>query len=112
MERYNIKAVHQSWDLYRTNNSWDNILVDISNIECENLLDDLYNWCDEAASASIPKMTIRKFFPKPYWTAQLTQSCNNREFFYEKYRRTKSARNIMLWKKFRAEHQKLLRDTK
>ena len=96
-ERYNIKAA--IWDLCRTNNAWDNIPVDISNIECENLLDDLYNRCDKAASASIPKMTIRKFFPKPYWTAQLTQSRNNREFFYEKYRHTKSARNIMLWKK-------------
>ena len=42
-------------------------------------------------------MTIRKFFAKPYWTAQLTQSRNNRESFYEKYRHTKSARNIMLW---------------
>ena len=109
-ERYNIKAA--IWDLYRTNNSWDNIPVDIRNIECENLLDDLYNRYDEAASASIPNVTIRKFFPKPYWTAQLTQSHSNREFFYEKYRHSKSARNIMLLKKSRAEHWKLLRDTK
>ena len=73
-EGYNIKA--GIWDLYRTNNAWDNIPVDISNIECENLLDDLYYRCDEAASASIPKMTIRKFFPKPYWTQnQQETSC-------------------------------------
>ena len=109
-ERYNIKAA--IWDLYITNNSWDNIPVDISNIECENPLHDLYNRCDEAASASIPKMTIIIFFPKPYWTAQLTQSRNNREVLYENYRHTKSPRNIMLWKKSRAQHRKLLRDTK
>ena len=64
VEKRYIKAA--IWDLYRTNNSWDNIPVDISNIECENLLDHLYNRCDEAASASINKMTIRKFFTKPY----------------------------------------------
>ena len=48
-----------------------------------------------------------------YWTRELTESQKNRKLLYERYRRIKSARNLILWKKLRAEHGScMLRDTK
>ena len=79
IEKYNIKATF--WNLYEASDAWNGIPMEVHNIDCASLLDDLYKRCCEAASTSIPNITII-FFPKPYWIAELTQSRRNREFLY------------------------------
>ena len=60
------------WNLYEAIDAWNGIPMEVHNIDCASLLDDLYKRCGEAASTSIPKVTIKKFFSKTYWTAELT----------------------------------------
>ena len=40
-ERYNIKAA--VWELYQASDAFNNIPEDVNNMDCESLLDDVYN---------------------------------------------------------------------
>ena len=71
-EWYNIKAA--VWELYQANDAFNNIPEDVNSMDCESLLDDVYNRCYKAANNAVPKITIKNFFPKPYWTRELTES--------------------------------------
>ena len=99
-----------NWDIYESSAAWDNLPEDItSNGEALQILYDRINFaCDEAIPSTIPT----KFFPKPWWTAELTQSKNRRERFYIIYRRKRSLQSAINWRKARAEHKNLVRKCK
>ena len=73
---YNIKAA--VWELYQASDAFNDNPEDVNSMDCESLLDEDYNRFYEAANNAAPKITIKNFFPKPYWTRELTASRKNR----------------------------------
>ena len=65
-----------------------------------------YNRLDKVAEAEIPIYTTGRFFPKPWWSAELTESYKERERTYHKGRARKSPQNKTQWKKMQAKHRK------
>ena len=52
------------------------------------------------------------FFPKPWWSAECLVSLRKRKLSYRIFRNTKSPRNMINWKKARAEHRQVVRKSK
>lgn len=96
----NYKAA--DWQSYENFSAWDNIppLEDVAQS-----VEDLYNRFNSAASATIPKVKMKKFFPKSWWSVALNTSLLKRETMYNTYRHNKSPQNLKRWKKARAEHR-------
>ena len=61
------------WEAYRRSTAWENML-DITEINDEDIISDLYNRLNEASRQSIPSFTPLKFYPKPLWTDKCDQS--------------------------------------
>ena len=77
-----------NWTLYTNSAAWVNLpQQDLSN---EDLLEDLYNRINAACEESIPTTIPTKFYPKPFWTQELTRTRNIRETLYQRYRRNKT----------------------
>jgi ribonuclease HI len=110
LPRLNIKRAN--WGLYAKNPTWQNIPEPNIDDPHESLLDSLYHKFDDAAHQAIPTTKHSKFYPKPYWTAELTVSRLNREKLYQKYRKRKSLHNAIGWKRARAEFRNLLKKTR
>ena len=53
-----------------------------------------------------------KFYPNPWWTDELKRSKEKRERFYQIYRRHRTERNIIAWKRIRSEHKNLVNKSK
>jgi ribonuclease HI len=93
------------WKTYKTSKAWNNIPEDVSDQQPTQLLSDFYDRINFAADESIPNITFGKFFPKPWWNAELTRTFNAREEAYKRYRNRKSPQNLVIWKMRRAEHR-------
>ena len=98
---YNIRKA--DWKLYRCCSTWRS-LPSVDDLSNEDLLEDLYSRFESANNFSIPKYTVKNYYPKPWWTPELTNSKKMREHAYRKYRRNRSPRNITTWKRLRAQH--------
>ena len=109
-KRLNIKRA--DWTLYENSRLWEDLPIDISNISNENLLLQLYDKFNAVTNQSIPSVTQGKFFPKPFWNADLTLALRNREKLYQKFRKTKSIQNCIRWKEARAIFRKKIKETK
>ena len=73
---------------------------------------DLYGRFKQAQNEAFSMITLGKFFPKPWWNADITVSRNKREDLYRTYRNNRSSLNLLNWKRKPAEHKKLLREYK
>jgi len=95
------------WGTYTTSTAWNDIL-NVDTTPCDELLQDLHARIRTAADESIPQYQITKFYPKPWWSNELKISRHTRERAYHSYRNTKSPRNLIAWKKARAEFRQLV----
>lgn len=107
--RLNIKRA--DWGAFTSHRAFDNIPENPTEHPAD-LVEDLHRRIKQASVSSIPEYTVQKFFPKPFWTNELTDSRRKRETMYRKFRRNKSIENTNNWKKARAEHRQLLTKTK
>ena len=107
-EKYNMKRA--DWKVYEKCDAWKDM---IDNGDGNNeLLQEFYERIWQASDAAIPKSKISKFYPKPWWTPEVKKSKQIRERLYQLYRRNKSYTNLINWKRKRAQHKKLVRESK
>ena len=59
-----------------------------------------------------PSSRNEKKIPIPYWTEKLKETRRIGDKLYQKYKRSKSIRNAILWKRAQAIHRKLLKEEK
>ena len=99
-----------NWNLYSTCPVW----IGISKVFSSNdeMLDDFYNRINIACNESIPEISRGKFFPKPFWSSELTHSRAQREIFYQRYRRSPTIENKIRWSRARAIHKNLVAKAK
>ena len=99
-----------NWDIYKGSSAWNNLPQELGSNEevLQNLYDRINTACDDA----IPKTTPSKFFPKPWWTPELTESRNRRERFYKIHRRKRTPQDAINWRRARAQHKNLVRQCK
>jgi len=95
------------WNIYKHSTVWENIPQEFNNNE--EMLEDLCRRIDSASDEAIPIITPTKFYPKPFWTRELTESRNQREIFYQRYRRNPTLQNQIRWKRSRAQHKNNVR---
>ena len=99
-----------NWTIYTNSTAWNNIpQQDLSN---ENLLEDLYNRINAACDEAIPTTIPSKFYPKPFWTPELTRTRHTREVLYQRYRRNRTLENKIKWHRARAIHKNKVQITK
>lgn len=100
---YNFKKA--KWEIYSQCDVWNRIPDDMSILTSQDLLLDIMNRIDTAVDISVPKSKKHKFFPKPWWNADVQKSYYNREKAYKRYKVRKSPQNLVQWKKSRAVHR-------
>ena len=93
-----------NWSVYTNSTAWNNMTQNNNNNEI--LLEDLYNRINEACEEAIPTTTPTRFYPKPWWTPDLTRTRNIRERLYRIYRRNRTDQNRTNWSKARAQHKR------
>ena len=98
------------WSRFKNSKAWENLPGQI--LEGKSALEDFYRRINIASDEAIPTTIPTKFFPKPWWTEELTQSRNRRERFYLIYRRKKTLQNSIRWKHARAQHKNKVRIAK
>ena len=76
------------------------------------VVEDVYRRFNEAINDSVPAIKQSKFFPKPWWNAQVQKMYNARERAYKAYRTRKSPANFVRWKQLRAEHRRNVKQHK
>ena len=100
--RWDIKRAR--WDIYQTSNCWTTLPLQLRGRN-----DELICCCLAAAvSEAIPNIQQNKFYPKPWWNQEFNQSKERRELFYQQYRRNRTPSNLILWRRNRAQHKKLV----
>lgn len=104
--RFNYKLAN--WDNYKNHRTWTNIPDNVDD-DCESSVNLFYEKINKAASESIPTYTTTKYFPKPWWCIEVTNSRNKREQLYKTFIRTKSLQHMIAWKKARAECKQLIK---
>ena len=99
------------WAAYRNSRAWTDIpeACDSNN---EDLLTDLCRRINLASEEAIPQSTPSKYYPKPFWTPELTRSRAQREVLYHRYRRDPTLDNKIRWKRARAMHKNNVRVNK
>jgi len=102
--RWNTRKAN--WTRYRSSATWENLPEDEAT--AADLIDDFYERVNTAAGESIPRYITSKYYPKPWWTPAVAQSRRERERLYQRYRRDKTATNLIAWKRKRAEHKILI----
>ena len=99
-----------NWTTYTNSAAWNDITPTHENNA--NMLTELYNRINEACEEAIPTITPTRFYPKPWWTPDLTRTRNIRERLYKIYRRNKTDQNRTNWSKARAEHKRNIKKAK
>ena len=106
---WNIKKAN--WDLFFSSAAWQHLPDPLPNDNAI-ILEDLYARFDLACTEAIPRHERHKFYPKPWWTPELSQSKRGRELAYQAYRRHRSPQTLITWKRLRAEHKRNLKKSK
>ena len=106
-----IKLTKQAnWSIYTNSAAWNNMTQNHQNNS--DMLEELYDRIQEACDEAIPTATPTRFYPKPWWTPDLTRTRNKRERLYQIYRRNKTDQNRTNWSKARAEHKRNVKKAK
>ena len=108
-QRQDLKNVQ--WEVYRRSDAWNSLEVP-EEASCPALIETLYQKIAQACEQSVPKLTPKKYLPKPWWTPELTQSKRRREHSYQNYRRNRTERNLLTWRRNRARHKTLVAKSK
>ena len=105
----NLKGA--DWTLFRNSDAWHS-LPSVDSTDNPDLITDFYQRIRRASSDSIPSFTPSKFYPKPWWTAELSTSRQTREHLYQQYRHRQTHDNMLRWKRARAKHKNLIKRAK
>ena len=108
--RTNIKRAN--WEVYRNSVAWKDLPPRVDLVDDKEIMRDLYARFEQASNDAIPMIQIGHFFPKPWWSAECLVTLKKRERLYRIFRNTKSPRNMINWKKARAEHRQVVRRSK
>ena len=92
-----------NWNIYMDSQAWNNIPQEIGSNEGS--LEDIYRRINTACEEAIPTIVPSRFYPKPFWTPDLTRSRAVREMLYQEYRRRPTLENKIRWKQGRAVHK-------
>ena len=106
---WNMKQAN--WDIFRGSDAWKT-LPEEDNRDCAVSLADFYERMATACKEAIPQSKHTRYYPKPWWTPELTLSKQKRERNYQQYRHNKTMENLLRWKRNRAEHKKLVKKSK
>ena len=106
---WNIKRA--DWRSYIEAEEWK-CMPEVEGSTCEELVNDLFERIRRIFDKTIPRYLYNKFFPKPWWKTELTQSLKEMERAYKAYRNTRSVLNLVRWKRIRAKHRQLVRTHK
>jgi len=107
--RWSIKKA--DWAKYRRSRAWEE-LNNHEILDPEDHLDRFYEAIDNAATESIPRYMPTKYYPKPWWTREVKRSKQERERLYQRYRSNRTEQNMLQWKRKRASHKKLVKESK
>ena len=100
-----------TWDTFKSSKHWTD-MPEEKTMTASEIIDDFYTRLTGAINDSTDEYTVKPFFPKPWWSAELTASLKKREQAYKAYRRRKSPQNFIRWKRCRAEHRKSIAEHK
>jgi len=108
--RFNYKRAN--WSLFSSHPLWDSLPSNFDTLSNRDLVPIFLSTLQRISEASVPQYVFSKYYPRPYWTAELSALRQTREHFYQRYRRVKSPGNRTLWHRARAEFRLKLRETK
>ena len=91
-----------NWDMYNTDNIWNNLNSEQDFNTTTSLIDYLYNLLYTAADKHIPTYTPKAFFPRTFWNEECKRMWKERERLYRKYKRTQIIADKTHWKHQRA----------
>lgn len=97
---YSYRAAN--WDRYAEDAVWHDLPSDVSSCSPLALTGDLYRRLYTAADNSVPLFRPRRFFPKPWWSADCTAAWRERERLYRLYKRTHLLVDRVRWHRARA----------
>ena len=106
-----LNLKNADWTLFRNSDAW-NSLPSIDSTDNPALIADFYQRIRRASSDSIPSFIPSKFYPKPWWTPELSTSRQMREHLYQQYRHRDTQENMIRWKRARAKHKNLIKRAK
>ena len=69
IEKYNMKKA--KWEVYKQSDAWQIEMERLEERSNEELLQDIYYRITQASNEAIPKYTVTKYFPRPWWTPEL-----------------------------------------
>ena len=99
------------WRAFQRCDVWQD-LPNIDQLSNDVIVLDLYTRLNAASQRAIPTFLPQTYYPRPWWTPELTVSKLKRERLYQISRRHRSEENTIRWKRARAEHKKLVREEK
>ena len=101
------------WAKYQGSKVWKHIsqLADES-VSPADMVEDFYSRMTTAVAESVPEEIKKPYYPKPWWSAELTDSLSKREKAYKTYKRRRSPQNFIKWKRARAEHRMKVKEHK
>ena len=97
------------WNLFSNSQAWNGLPRNIDNDSCEETLEDFYSRIEQACNEAIQTYIPSKFYPKPYWSQDLTRTRHVRETLYQRYRHNRTVETLLRWKKARALHKNNVR---
>ena len=98
---FNLRRAN--WTTFQSHPVWDQDIEIIRDLPAETQLENVYNSIKVAAESSIPKVTIKKHYPKPWWSKEVAEARDRRERFYKIYKKKPNQRNLINWKRARAK---------
>ena len=105
----NIKRAN--WSAFTTHPLWDT-LPNVYSLDNPELVTAFYDVLDRISRDTIPSLPTSRFFPRPFWTTELSRLRNKREYWYRRFRRVRSPGNRCQWQRARAEFRKHLKVAK
>jgi len=100
------------WGAFTTSRAWEYMEQGNTAVTTQERVDNLYERMNAAAEEAIPTVNVTRFYPKPWWSAELKRSRDRRERLYHIFRTRQSQQNLLNWKKARAEHKKSVKKHK
>jgi len=100
------------WTKFQNSTAWEIDTEEFEHEDARSLTQVFYEKIRLANQTAIPKITIGKFYPKPWWSKELSDARDKRERFLKIYRKTKFNRHLIAWKKARAKFKQIQRKNK
>jgi len=91
IKMYNLKKA--SWTKFQSHSVWNRNVSLPNDLPTEQLVQHLYSTIKTAADDSIPITKIGKYYPKSWWSRELSDARDRKERFYKIYNETNKERH-------------------